>query len=82
MDYPLQVGLDFKSWTEAKGLHSTGGAIFWLKPDDGPSVQDSNGKQGKGKPSGDIVIAQLTVPVGTSFDAQVNAQGITVRTML
>ena len=47
-----------------------------MNPDDGPTESDTNGKGGKGAPSGgNIAIAQLTVATGKSFDAKVNCQG-------
>lgn len=47
------VGIDFSKWTETSALASTNGAIFWMNPPAGPSMRNSN-----------IVIAQLTVPIG------------------
>ena len=71
------VGDDVSSWSESKPLFTTDGAVFWMSPDDAPSVTDANGKAGKGTPTGNIVIAQLTVKTGSTFDASVNCQGRT-----
>jgi hypothetical protein len=71
------VGDDVTSWSEAKALSTEDGAIFWMNPSDGPSVTDANGKVGTGYPTGNIVVAQLTVKSGTSFDARLNCQGRT-----
>ena len=71
------IGADVNSWSEAKGLTTEDGAIFWMNPGDGPSVTDANGKAGTNTPIGNIVVAQLTVKSGTSFDARLNCQGHT-----
>jgi hypothetical protein len=71
------VGDDVTSWSEAKALSTEDGAIFWMNPSDGPSVTDANGKVGTGTPTGNIVVAQLTVKSGVPFDARVNCQGRT-----
>ena len=65
------IGEDIKAWSEDKGLVTSDGAVFWMNPKDGPSASDTNGAQGKGSPTGNVVIAQLTVKTGTTFDAQV-----------
>jgi hypothetical protein len=71
------VGDDVTSWSETKALTTEDGAIFWMNPSDGPSVTDANGKVGTGYPTGNIVVAQLTVQSGVSFDARLNCQGRT-----
>jgi hypothetical protein len=71
------IGDDVNSWSETKALTTEDGAIFWMNPGDGPSVTDANGKAGTGSPKGNIVVAQLTVKTGTSFDARLNCQGLT-----
>eukprot|EP01047_Picozoa_sp_COSAG01_P115125 COSAG01_NODE_43775_length_426_cov_1.061162_1_plen_94_part_10 len=71
------IGDDVTSWSEAKPLTTEDGAIFWMNPDDGPSLTDANGKAGRGTPTGLIVVAQLTVKSGVSFDARLNCQGHT-----
>ena len=65
------IGDDLDTWSVHKGLVTDNGAVFWMNPDDGPSMDDNNGAQGKGSPAGNVVIAQLTVKTGSSFDAQV-----------
>ena len=65
------IGDDVKDWSTKKGLVTSDGAVFWMTPKDGPSSSDCNGAQGKGSPAGNIVIAQLTVKSGQTFDAQV-----------
>ena len=53
------VGIDTSAW-DSQGLTVTEGA-YYCTPTDGPS--------------GTVVIAQLSVPCGTGFEAVVNAQG-------
>jgi len=65
------IGEDYKDWSVEKGLVTSDGAVFWMNPKDGPSAKDCNGAQGNGSPTGNVVIAQLTVKTGTNFDAQV-----------
>ena len=40
------VGIDFAHWSESHGIHTgnTGGAVFWMDPNDGPTMEDNNGK--------------------------------------
>jgi hypothetical protein len=71
------LGDYFTSWSETKMLTTEDGAIYWMNPGDGPSVTDANGRVGTGTPTGNIVVAQLTVKTGTSFDARLNCQGRT-----
>jgi len=59
------IGLDFATWSEAQGLSSADGALFWMDPIAAPAIGELPV----------VVIAQLTVPSGTSFDATVSAQG-------
>ena len=59
------INLDFASWTETQGLSATDAAVFYMDPNNGPAAGDSPV----------VVIAQLTVPSGTSFQAIVSAQG-------
>lgn len=56
------VGIDFTSWSEQTGLSSTDGAVFFMDPDHGATREP-------------VVLAQLTVPTGTPFSGQINAQG-------
>ena len=55
------IGVDFSSWMETNGISITDGAIFYMAPDDGPS--------------GSVVVAQVTVPAGSSGTMNVAAQG-------
>ena len=55
------IGLDFESWTADSGLSTSDGAVFWMDPTSAPD--------------GESVIAQVTIPEGTSAVAVVNAQG-------
>lgn len=55
------VGIDFDSWTSDHGLSSNNGAVFYADPNDAVA--------------GRIVAAQLTVPAGSGFTAQMGAQG-------
>lgn len=71
------IGEDIAAWSETKALNTVDGAVFWMNPEHGPTISDTNGKEGKGSPQGNVVIAQLTVKTGTTVDAQVNAQGHT-----
>ena len=58
------VGIDWETWTPDTGLTIDNGAVFWMDPNAGP-----------GSDSGDIVLAQVTVPTGTEFTAVLNVQG-------
>ena len=55
------AGIDFDSWTLDNGLSCTNGAVFYADPYDAPP--------------GPIVAAQLTVPTGSVFTAQMGVQG-------
>lgn len=55
------VGIDFDSWTSENGLSSNNGAVFYSNPNDAVA--------------GRIIAAQLTVPAGSGFTAQMGAQG-------
>lgn len=55
------VGIPFSSWSAATGLSSNNGAVFYMDPTEAPA--------------GSMLVAQLTVPVGTGFTAQIGAQG-------
>ena len=57
------VGIDFSSWTETQGIHTTDGAIF---------LMDANEVIVNGR---EYVIAQLTVPDNYVGDITLNAQG-------
>ena len=61
------IGLDFDTWTETQGLSAADGALFWMDPTAAPSAAQLPVS----------VIAQITVPSGTRFEATVSAQGKT-----
>ena len=71
------IGEDFGKWDDNNGLTTSDGAVFWMNPNHGPSKTDADGYEGKLKTSGEIVVAQLTVKEGGSYEAQVNCQGKT-----
>ncbi len=60
------VGLDFDTWGEGQGLSATDGALFWMNPPSAPPIDELRRI---------VVIAQITVPSGTSFEATISAQG-------
>ena len=55
------IGIDWEGWSEAAGIETSDGALFWMAPDDAPG--------------GDVVVAQLTVPAGSSGSFSCGAQG-------
>ncbi len=55
------AGIDFDSWTSDSGLSCTNGAVFYADPYEAAA--------------GPIVAAQLTVPTGSVFTAQLGVQG-------
>eukprot|EP01052_Picozoa_sp_SAG31_P049558 SAG31_NODE_10911_length_1085_cov_1.040568_2_plen_182_part_00 len=55
------IGIDFNSWTAEDSLVVNDGAVFWMDPTNGPT--------------GIPVIAQLTIPTGSTATAKINAQG-------
>lgn len=57
------IGLDWTSWTENNPLETSDGAVFWMSPDDGPAGDT------------DAVLAQVTVPAGTTGTATMGMQG-------
>ena len=59
------VGMGLEAWSDRMGLEIDNGAVFWMDPIDGPS--------------GDVVIAQLTVPSGVTKTATVNLVGKPIR---
>merc|ERR1711871_1025835 len=56
------IGIDFDSWSETAGLRTTDGAVFFMDPDHGATVEP-------------VVVMQLTVRTGTSFTGTFSAQG-------
>ena len=59
------VGIDFSSWTETSGIHTTNGAVFTIDPE--INVVDGD----------EYVVAQITIPNGRSVELTLNAQGKT-----
>ena len=55
------IGIDFDSWTESSALLVDDGAVFWMDPAMGPG--------------GNVTVAQLTVPMGSSAVVSMGAQG-------
>ena len=60
-------GIVFAKWSESKGIDVTQGSVFFVDKKNAP------------KKTRNIVIAQLTVPKGASFDGTLNAQGQTIK---
>jgi len=60
------AGIDFSSWDEDTPLTANDGAVFWMTPDDGPGHASSGGT---------VVVAQITVPTGSTWTAQLSAGG-------
>ena len=59
------VGIDFSSWTENTGIHTTNGAVFTIDPE----INIVNGDE--------YIIAQITIPNDRSTTLTLNAQGKT-----
>eukprot|EP01043_Picozoa_sp_COSAG02_P024722 COSAG02_NODE_1361_length_13053_cov_26.443956_9_plen_491_part_00 len=55
------IGISFEPWSETTGLEVDDGAVYWLSPD--------------AAPGGDVVVAQLTVPVDSSGTVKMGMQG-------
>ena len=55
------VGIEFGAWSETTGLSIDDGSVFWMQPNDAPG--------------GDVVVAQLTVPIGSSGTVTMGMQG-------
>ena len=71
------IGIQWPSWTDSTGLQVTDGSVFWMTPQDGPTMTDRDGKTGAATEGGDIVVAQLTVKNDQTYTAVINAQGHT-----
>ena len=71
------IGIQWPSWTDSTGLQVTDGSVFWMTPQDGPTMTDRDGKAGAATEGGDIVVAQLTVKNDQTYTAVINAQGHT-----
>jgi len=59
------VGIDFSTWTENSGIHTTNGAVFTIDPE--INIVDGD----------EYVVAQITVPNTRSTSLTLNAQGKT-----
>ena len=59
------VGIDFKSWSETSGIHTTNGAVFTIDPE----INIVEGDE--------YVVAQITIPNDRSTELILNAQGKT-----
>jgi hypothetical protein len=57
------IGISFEAWSETTGLAVDDGAVYWLSPDVAPG--------------GDVIVAQLTVPVDSSGTVKMGMQGHT-----
>ena len=56
------IGIDWDSWTETTGLRINDGAVFFMDPDHGATVEP-------------VVVMQLTVRTGARFTGTFSAQG-------
>ena len=59
------VGIDFSTWTENSGIHTTNGAVFTMNPE--INVVDGD----------EYIIAQITIPNTRTTSLTLNAQGKT-----
>jgi hypothetical protein len=59
------VGIDFSTWTETSGIHSTNGAVFTMDPE--INIVDGD----------EYIIAQITIPNTRTTQLTLNAQGKT-----
>ena len=57
------VGIDFSSWTDNSGIHTTDGAVFVMNPE--LNIVDGD----------EYIIAQITIPNDRSTELILNAQG-------
>ena len=71
------LGLDLNSWSNTQGVYTEDGAMFFMDPANGPTLEDRDGALGVGSDRGEVVVAQLTVPSESSFTVTMNAQGRT-----
>ena len=60
------IGIDFDGWDEANRIGCDNGAVFFMDPAHGASMQP-------------VVFAQLTVPSDVQFAGQISAQGRSVQ---
>ena len=61
----MTVGIDFSTWTETSGIHTTNGAVFTMDPE--INVVDGD----------EYIVAQITIPNMRSVELTLNAQGKT-----
>jgi hypothetical protein len=59
------VGIDFSTWTENSGIHTTNGAVFTMNPE--INVVDGD----------EYIVAQITIPNDRTTSLTLNAQGKT-----
>jgi hypothetical protein len=59
----MTVGIDFSTWSETSGIHTTNGAVFTMNPE--INIVDGN----------EYIIAQITIPNDRSTEVTLNAQG-------
>jgi hypothetical protein len=59
------VGIDFSTWTETSGIHTTNGAVFTIDPEINIVYGD------------EYVVAQITIPNTRTTQLTLNAQGKT-----
>ena len=59
----MTVGIDFSTWSETSGIHTTNGAVFTIDPE--INIIDSD----------EYIIAQITIPNDRSAELTLNAQG-------
>ena len=64
------TGIDFSLWTEDDEFSTTNGAVFWMDPDNAPAQHVSSIHMGS-----DVVLAQITIPKGTTHTITANIQG-------
>ena len=76
-DKLAMVNLGLQSWSATQGVVCDNGAMFYLDPADGPTLEDRDGPIGPRDDRGEIVVAQLTVPNEGSYTVRMNAQGRT-----
>eukprot|EP01043_Picozoa_sp_COSAG02_P051622 COSAG02_NODE_5457_length_4302_cov_2.364977_7_plen_331_part_00 len=58
------IGIDFGAWTESTSLRITNGAVFWMDPNVAPE-----------RSTGEVVVAQITVPAGSTGRVTMGMQG-------
>ena len=61
----MTVGIDFSTWSETSGIHTTNGAVFTMDPE--INIVDGD----------EYIVAQITIPNDRSADLTLNAQGRT-----